>query len=120
MQDFYAGYLGNNIGLVLAVYCCFMTNTLFTTMFTVIIMVRSLKSMCIPSFVLIGSCVNQLHAHQSPYRNVCPEALLLTLGARAQRGLRYLVSVSVCLLPVFLPSRTTMRTTRHTIGFSGT
>ena len=31
------------------VYCCFTRTTLFTTMFTVIIVVRSLKSLCIPS-----------------------------------------------------------------------
>ena len=30
-------------------------------MFTVIIVVCSLKSMCIPSFVLIGYCVSDLH-----------------------------------------------------------
>ena len=37
---------------------CF-TTTLFITMFTVIVLVYSLKSMilCIPSFVLIGGCV---------------------------------------------------------------
>ena len=38
----------------------FTRTTLFTTMFTVIIVVHSLKSMCIPSFVLIGYCV---HGH---------------------------------------------------------
>ena len=31
-------------------------------LFTVIVVVCSLKSMCIPSFVLIGCCVNELHA----------------------------------------------------------
>ena len=41
--------------------------TLFTTMFTVIIVVRSLKSMCIPSFVLIGCCVSEIHVHLCPY-----------------------------------------------------
>ena len=48
--------------------------TLFTTMFTV---VCSLKSMCIPSFVLIGCCVSELHGHNiiCPYRNVWPEAV---------------------------------------------
>ena len=35
----------------------FTITTLFTTMFTVIVVVHSLKSMCIPSFVLIGYCV---------------------------------------------------------------
>ena len=34
-----------------------------TTLFTVIIVVHSLKSTCILSFVLIGSCVSELHAH---------------------------------------------------------
>ena len=38
-----------------AVYCCFTkTTTLFTTMFTVIIVVCSSKSMCVPSFIVIG------------------------------------------------------------------
>ena len=46
--------------------------TLFTTMFTVVIVVCSLKSMCIPSFVLIGYCV---HGHICPYRKVWPEAI---------------------------------------------
>ena len=36
--------------------------TLFTTMFTVIIVVCLLKRMCMPSFVLIGCCVSKLHA----------------------------------------------------------
>ena len=36
---------------------------MFTTMFTVFIVVCSLKSMCIPSFVLIGYCVGDLHGH---------------------------------------------------------
>ena len=44
-------------------------------MFTVIIVVCSLKSMCIQSFVLIGCCVSELHSHLCPYRNVCPEAV---------------------------------------------
>ena len=48
-----------------AVYCCFTRTTLFTTMFTVMIVVCLLKSMCIPSFVLIGC----------PYSNVLPEAV---------------------------------------------
>ena len=37
--------------------------------------VCSLKSMCIPSFVLIGCCVSELHGHICPYRNVWPEAV---------------------------------------------
>ena len=45
-----------------AVYCCFTRTTLFTIMFTVIIVVCSLKTICIPSFVLIGCCVSELHA----------------------------------------------------------
>ena len=44
-------------------------------MFTVIIVVCSLKSMCISSFVLIGCCVSELHGHLCPYRNVLPEAV---------------------------------------------
>ena len=46
----------------------------------------------------------------------------LTLGAHAQRGLQYLVcvSVSVCLLPRFLPLRATRRPKSDTNGFSAT
>ena len=58
-----------------AVYCCFTRTTLFTAMFTVKIVVCLLKSMCIPSFVLIGCCVSELHGHLCPYRNVLPEAV---------------------------------------------
>ena len=39
-----------------AVCCCFARTTLFTTMFTVIIVVCSLKSMSVPSFILIACC----------------------------------------------------------------
>ena len=45
---------------------------MFTNMFTVMIVVCLLKSMCIPSFVLIGCCVSELHC---PHRNVLPEAV---------------------------------------------
>ena len=48
---------------------------LFTTLFTVIIVVCSLKSMCVPSFIVIGYCVSELHGHTCPYRNVLPEAV---------------------------------------------
>ena len=58
-----------------AIYCCFTRTTLFTTMFTVIIVVLSLKSMCIPSFVCIGRCVSELHGHICPYCNAWPEAV---------------------------------------------
>ena len=58
-----------------AVYCCFTRTTLFTTMFAAIIVVCSLKSMCIPSFVLIGCCVSELRGHLCPYCNVRPEAV---------------------------------------------
>ena len=45
-------------------------------MFTVIIVVCSLKSMCVPSFIVIGYCVSELHDHIiCPYRNVLPEAV---------------------------------------------
>ena len=40
-----------------------------------VIVVCSLKSMCIPSFVLIGCCVSEEHGHICPYRNVWPEAV---------------------------------------------
>ena len=68
--------------------------------FTVIIVVCSLKSMCVPSFVLIGCCVSELHGHLCPYCNVWPEAVyccftrttLFTnkLTCRYCRGYRYL------------------------------
>ena len=58
-----------------AVYCCFTRTTLFTTMFTVMIVVCLLKSMCIPSFLLIGFCMSELHGHLCPYSNVLPEAV---------------------------------------------
>ena len=48
---------------------------MFTTMFTVIIVVCLLKRTCMPSFVLIGCCVSKLHGHLCPYRNVWPEAV---------------------------------------------
>ena len=44
-------------------------------MFTVIIVVCSLKRMCIPNFVMIGFCVSELRGHLCPYRNVWPEAV---------------------------------------------
>ena len=44
-------------------------------MFTVMIVLCLLKSMFIPSFVLIGCCVSELHGHLCPYRNVLPEAV---------------------------------------------
>ena len=54
------------------VYCCFTRTTLFTAMFTVIIVVCSLKSMCVPSFIVIGYCESELHGR---YCNVLPEAV---------------------------------------------
>ena len=51
------------------VYCYFTRIILF------IIVVYSLKSMCIPSFVSIGCCVSELHGHLCPYRNVWPKAV---------------------------------------------
>ena len=42
----------------------------FTTTFTVIIVVCSLKSMCVPSFIIIGYM-----AILCPYHNVMPEAV---------------------------------------------
>ena len=41
-------------------------------MFTVIIVVCSLKSMCVPSFIVIGYCVSELHGR---YCNILPEAV---------------------------------------------
>ena len=43
------------------------------------IMVCSLKSMCIPSFVLIGCCVSELHVHLCPYCNIWREVVMTTL-----------------------------------------
>ena len=50
---------------------------MFTTMFTVVVVVCSLKSMCIPSFILIGCYVSELHGHICPYHDVWPEAVVL-------------------------------------------
>ena len=47
-------------------------------MFTVIIVVCSLKSMCVPSFIIIGCCLSELHGHLCPYHNVWPEAVCFT------------------------------------------
>ena len=57
----------------LRVFIVFLTGTtLFTTMLTVIIVVCSLKSMCVPSFIVIGYCVSELHSHIC---RVWPEAV---------------------------------------------
>ena len=48
---------------------CLRVFTLFTTMLIMIIVVCSLKSMCIPCFVLISHCVSELHGHLSSYYN---------------------------------------------------
>ena len=49
-------------------------------MFTVIV-VCSLKSMCVPSFIVIGYCLSELHGHLHvcPYHNVWPEAIYCCL-----------------------------------------
>ena len=55
---------------------------LFTTMFskiTVIIVVYSLKSMCIPSFVLIGCCMSELHCHLCPIIMFCLRLFIVVL-----------------------------------------
>ena len=57
------------------VYCCFTRTILFTTMFIMITVVFSLKSMRIPCFVSIIHCVSELHGHPCSYRNVWPEAV---------------------------------------------
>ena len=46
-------------------------------MFTVIIVVCSLKNICVPSFIEIGYCVSELHGHTCICRscNVLPEAV---------------------------------------------
>ena len=43
------------------VYCCFTRTTSITTMFIMIV-----KCMCIPSFILIGFCISELHVHYVP------------------------------------------------------
>ena len=48
------------------IYCCSKGTTLFTTMFIMIIVVFSLKSMCIPCFVSISRCVSELHGIHVP------------------------------------------------------
>ena len=48
----------------------YMSTTLFTTMFTVILFVCSLQNTCIPSFVLIGCYISKLHTHLYPIHNV--------------------------------------------------
>ena len=48
-------------------------------MFTAIIVVCSLKSMCVPSFIVIGYCLSELYGHLCPYRNVWPEAVYCCL-----------------------------------------
>ena len=53
--------------------CCTRKN--YIAMFTVIIVVCSLKSMCVPSFIVIAYCVSELHGHICPYCNVLPEAV---------------------------------------------
>ena len=79
------------------IYCCFTR----TTMFTVVIVVCILKSMCIPSFFLIGCCVSELHAHLCPYRNVWwPEAVYccFTRTALFTELFTYLYDQSYCFL----------------------
>ena len=74
MKDTYRKYV---VYLLLpeGVYCCLTGTTLFTTILTVIIVVCSLKSMIVPSFIVIGYCVSELHGHICPYHNVWPEVV---------------------------------------------
>ena len=44
-------------------------------MFTVIIVVCSLKSILIPTFILIDCCVSELQCRICPYCNIWPEAV---------------------------------------------
>ena len=48
-------------------------------MFTVIIVVCSLKSMCVPSFIVIGYCVSELRGHICPYCSVCLRLFIVVL-----------------------------------------
>ena len=54
----------------LRVFIILTGTTLFTTMLTVIIVVYSLKSMCVLSFIVISYCVSD---HICRYCNVLPE-----------------------------------------------
>ena len=61
-------------------FCCLTGTTLFTTMLTVIIVMCSLKSMWVPSLIVIDYCVSKLHGHvytcMSLFNcNVWPEAI---------------------------------------------
>ena len=67
----------------LPVAACFTITTLSTTTFTFIIAVCSDKSMCIPSFILIGCCVSGLTAIYVPI---------------VMYGLRLFIVVLDCLL----------------------
>ena len=62
---------------------------MFTTMFTMIIFVYSLKGMCMPQFTWIGCCISELHAHLCPNSNVWPEAVYC--------GLQELQCLQCCL-----------------------
>ena len=42
-----------------------------------LLLLLSLKSMCVPGFIVIGYCVSELHGHTCPYRKVLPEAFVL-------------------------------------------
>ena len=60
-------------------YCLRQFIVVLQELHSAIIVVCSLKSMCIPSFVLIGCCVSELRGQLCPYRNVLPEAVLQEL-----------------------------------------
>ena len=48
-------------------------------MFTVMIVVCLLKSMCIPRFVLIGCCMSELHGHLCPIIMYCLRLFVVVL-----------------------------------------
>ena len=56
-------------------YCLRLFIVVLIAMFTVIILVCSLKSMYILSFVLISCCISELPVHLCPYHIVWPEAV---------------------------------------------
>ena len=71
----------------LRVYCCF---TLFTTKFTIIIVVCSLKNMRIPSLVLIGCCVSYMAIYVRPIIMYCLRLLIVVLQELLYRNVTFL------------------------------
>ena len=62
--------------------------------------------MSIPSFILIGHCVSELHGHLCPYRNVWPEAVYCCFIYKKYNVYRidYMLVSSELLVSITLPS----------------